>query len=366
MNTSHPQFLELIALAGEVQKNQLERIYSQQYVRKAINKYKSQQLIIGSNEKGVYAYRLSAAGRLYLEKRFPERFPSGIPGVRSTVDNFQTRNRFLIHCSTYITMQNAGVPIFADEKSRLYEGVPPDELIIPAYYSSVEMKRNTTKELLKIQGARFCGLLLTPRWLYVVFNICDKPYPFKVHGEDSVKGVIQKDYCGEVLGSRYGYRSIKAMLLMDKLSSSLYYLNRADPNKTEYYCLERIYEYGFHCIPNDVNGEELVRKMSGIGFGPLPESYLRQHGLTPPMDYYGPPHDAFKNGKAVLCTFDFDLHRIAKFRRFHVSERKEGIIFCYKHQEPVLREYFGSRVSFEVFSDPSLAEATHTYEENEL
>ena len=72
---------------------------------------------------------------------------------------------------TYVTMDNAGIGLFQDEKPKVFspQGYHGEAIEYPAFYSSREVKEmgiDTTQ----VRSSRFAGVLLAPTGIFVTYN----------------------------------------------------------------------------------------------------------------------------------------------------------------------------------------------------
>lgn len=170
------QLLVLVALSGELPASQLSRLAGgSSYKENVVKLLKRQRLLLSYYKNGLRGYRLTAAAKKLLLEHNPERFSFYLSGACATNHiRSEPEQRLRLHrvSQTLITMRNANVSIFRDEKLGVFR---PGETAIgsictPAFYTSREIKEMGTT-FVKIRGARSVGVLLTPQHIHVVYNM---------------------------------------------------------------------------------------------------------------------------------------------------------------------------------------------------
>ena len=170
--------LEIVAISGELPANQLCRLPGgDSYKLNVVRALKSQKLLRTYYRDGVRGYRLTASAKKALCRDVPERFSFSLSGSAETnLVKSEITRRLRLHrvAEATLTMKNAGVLIFRDEKPDVFspEWEKTDSLSItaPAFYTSREIKEMGTV-FAKIRGARSVGVLLTPADVFVVYDL---------------------------------------------------------------------------------------------------------------------------------------------------------------------------------------------------
>lgn len=90
-------------------------------------------------------YRLGAKAKAALLDGWPERFSSYLTGDTDTNRlKSEVNRRLRLHrlAETYVTMDNAGIGLFQDEKPKVFspQGYHGEAIEYPAFYSSREVK----------------------------------------------------------------------------------------------------------------------------------------------------------------------------------------------------------------------------------
>ena len=150
------QLLALVALSGELPASQLSRLAGgTSYKENVVKSLKRQRLLLSYYKNGLRGYRLTAAAKKLLLERAPERFSFYLSGACATNHiRSEPEQRLRLHrvSQTLITMRNANVSIFRDEKPGVFR---PGETAIgsictPAFYSSREIKEMGTTFVLSL------------------------------------------------------------------------------------------------------------------------------------------------------------------------------------------------------------------------
>ena len=202
------QLLALVALSGELPASQLSRLAGgTSYKENVVKSLKRQRLLLSYYKNGLRGYRLTAAAKKLLLERDPERFSFYLSGACATNHiRSEPEQRLRLHrvSQTLITMRNANVSIFRDEKPGVFR---PGETAIgsictPAFYSSREIKEMGTT-FVKIRGARSVGVLLTPQHIHVVYNMGNALMKWSYKAEMRTKALMQTVLCRERMPHQY-------------------------------------------------------------------------------------------------------------------------------------------------------------------
>lgn len=141
--------LELVAISGELPANQLCRLPGgDSYKLNVVRALKSQKLLRTYYRDGVRGYRLTASAKKALCRDVPERFSFSLSGSAETnlvKSEITRRLRLYRVAEATLTMKNAGVLIFRDEKPDVFspEWEKTDSLSItaPAFYPRGRSRR---------------------------------------------------------------------------------------------------------------------------------------------------------------------------------------------------------------------------------
>ena len=205
------QLLALVALSGELPTSQLSRLAGgTSYKENVVKSLKRQRLLLSYYKNGLRGYRLTAAAKKLLLEHNPERFSFYLSGACATNHiRSEPEQRLRLHrvSQTLITMRNANVSIFRDEKPGVFR---PGETAIgsictPAFYTSREIKEMGTT-FVKIRGARSVGVLLTPQHIHVVYNMGNALMKWSYKAEMRTKALMQTVLCRERMPHQYRWQ----------------------------------------------------------------------------------------------------------------------------------------------------------------
>ena len=283
------------------------------------------------------------AKKLLLEHN-PERFSFYLSGACATNHiRSEPEQRLRLHrvSQTLITMRNANVSIFRDEKLGVFRPgeTATGSICTPAFYSSREIKEMGTT-FVKIRGARSVGVLLTPQHIHVVYNMGNALMKWSYKAEMRTKALMQTVLCRERMPHQYHPDAVRGLLLGD--SMELAYELLTDQGGKNYFVLDGSYER-FCFLTNDHHGEVLLRLLCDKEIdNDLRELLLldlepRQLSETVENDAMTP------DGAPVLFAYDCDLPRIRRFDTALRLQDRYGILICFDHQAEVLRRYCGDR-----------------------
>ena len=216
------QLLALVALSGELPASQLSRLAGgTSYKENVVKSLKRQRLLLSYYKNGLRGYRLTAAAKKLLLEHNQERFSFYLSGSCATNHiRSEPEQRLRLHrvSQTLITMRNANVSIFRDEKPGVFR---PGETAIgsictPAFYTSREIKETGTT-FVKIRGARSVGVLLTPQHIHVVYNMGNALMKWSYKAEMRTKALMQTVLCRERMPHQYHLDTVQGLLLGDSM-----------------------------------------------------------------------------------------------------------------------------------------------------
>lgn len=151
--------LELTAVCGEFSLPLLLRIPgSTSYKESVITSLKKGGFLRTYYRDKLRGYRLGRKAKSFLLAENPERFSFFLTGNGEThklKSEFSRRLRLHRVAEILVTMQNAGIRIFRDEKPEVFSarGSPVQSLDAPAFYGSREIKEIGI-EAVKIRGSQ--------------------------------------------------------------------------------------------------------------------------------------------------------------------------------------------------------------------
>lgn len=280
----------------------------------------------------------------------PERFSFALTGSAETnlVKSEPTR-RLRLHrvAEATITMQNAGIHIFRDEKPHLFSSVWTENTSLsikaPAFYNSREIKEMGTV-FTKIRGARSVGVLLTLTDIYVVYNLGDALMKWEYKSEMRTKALMKTVLCRERLPTQYSPDNVHGLILGSSMDIA-YEILKGEGGK-QYFILDGNYEH-FYYLTNDHKGECILRllcsqtmtqQLENILYEDLYENETSANLECDALD---------KKGMPVLLSFFCDLPRIKRFDTALQLQNKYGTLICFDFQKDALARYCCERVHFQ-------------------
>lgn len=346
--------LELTAICGEFPACLLMRIPgSTSYKESVITSLKKDGLLKTYYRDKLRGYRLSRKARSFLLEENPERFSFFLTGNGETSrlkSEFPRRLRLHRVAEIFVSMQNAGIQVFRDEKPEIFSarGSPVPMLDCPAYYSSREIKE-TGIDAVKIRGSRMAGALLAPSGIFVVYNGDSYTMKWDYRAEIKVQVFLKLLLCCERLPDQYARTEVSGLLLGNGLEHFYQILSAADTASRCFFLLDGNYEH-FYYLTNDRYGDTLLKLLCS------PEKvrsldHLLMQGFHPKDTGLPIEHDALdRNGNPVLFGYFLDIPRINRFHTALQLQERTGTLICFDFQREVLHRFCGGQVEFSTIS----------------
>lgn len=151
----------------------------------------------------------------------PARFSFYLTGnVDTNLLKSEITRRLRLHriAEVYVTMQNAGVAIFQDEKPKVFSTNKPicGNLVRAVFYSSREVKELGI-ETVKIKGSRMTGVLLAPDRVFLTYNSGAYMAKWDYCVEQRAKVLMQIILCRGSVSLGYAPDRICGLLFGDSL-----------------------------------------------------------------------------------------------------------------------------------------------------
>ena len=346
--------LETIAISGEFPSAQVSRfIGGVRYKRKIIERLKEKNQIYSFYRDALRGYRLTSSAKLLLLTRNPERFAFYLTGHSDTNNpKSEITRRLRLHriAETYITMQNAGVSVFRDAKPDLFcpdisVPTPTFSIQTPVFYSSREIKE-IGMEFVSIRGARMVGVLLTPTYVFIVYNTGSSLMKWDYKPEMRTKALMKNVLCHQRLAHQYQPENVYALMLGDNMEIGYQLLTSTGGVKRSYFTLDGNYD-SFAFITNDHKGEVLLRLLC--------DSYLTNqlNTLLTEGFYENNPgltieNDAItEDDEPVLFGYSYDMPRIRRFDSALRLQNRKGVLICFDFQVDTLKRFCSEHVRFQ-------------------
>lgn len=342
------ELLELTAISGELPVRQLSRLSGgESYKAAVVTVLKQQKLLKTYYRDGLRGYRLTAQAKGLLCEENPERFLFYLTGAVDTnhVKSEITR-RLRLHriAETTVTMKNAGVTVFRDERPAVFAPFWSGDIHIrsPSFFNSREIKELGTI-FAKIRGARSVGVLLTEREIFVVYNLGNALMKWEYKSEMRTKALLKTVLCRERLPEQYSPDSVRGLIFGDTME--LAYELLTNGGGKQYFVLDGNYE-SFCFLTNDRKGEAVLRLLCNPELAEGLNEILTGD-LEPARPGFTVENDAMEGGNPVLLCYTCDLPRIRRFQSALQLQNRRGTIICFDYQAETLRRYCGDTVRFQ-------------------
>ena len=357
-STSAYRLMELIAISGECSPRVLAHLHlSTSYGEKLITRLKKEGCIKTHYKDGLRGYRLTGRGKKLLLGENPARFAFYLSGSSDTNrprSDFPRRHRLQQASIAYAMLQDAGVEIYRDRKTPLFQPgtsqKAPCNMTLPAFYHSREVKE-LGAEAIKINNSRTIGILLAPECIYAVFCTGGALMKWEYRTELKVKALLSYHTSRGILsGMNNGLRytpdtPVKALIIGEGMDTALKLMESTGGFQKSYFYLDSSFDY-FHYIPDGSAGATMLKLLCSPALLKGLKNLLLSD-LQPPCPDYGLEHDAVSEGMPVLLAFDFDMLRLSRFRTALSFHGLTGNLVCFDFQKPVLQQYFGEAATIE-------------------
>lgn len=346
--------LSLIAISGELPSSQIHRlIKSTSYGEKLLTGLREKKLIRTCYKDKLRGHRLTAKAKDLLLSDNAERFAFFLTGNSDTnVIRSELTRRLRLHriAETMITLRNAGVSIFRDEKPDIFYPVrtvlsKPPSIKNAAFYNSREIKE-LGDEVIKIRGARAVGILLTAQEVYVTYNTSDSLMKWEYKSEMRTKALMKQVLCHERLSEQYHAESMKGLILGANMEIAYQLLTSTGGIKRSYFVLDGNYD-NFLYFTNDHAGEILLRLLCDLEKTAALNQML-MGGLYPGNPAMIIENDAVdEHGIPVLFAYFCDLPRITRFSAALRLRNQPGTLICFDFQKEVLQRFCGNEIQIQ-------------------
>ena len=363
-NTQGHYLLTLTGICGEFPAGLLSRLPGGvQYWEKVITELKKEKLLHTYYRDHLRGYRLGQRAKKVLLSEQSECFSFFLTGKTDTnLLKSEVTRRLRLHriAAATVTMQNAGVNIFRDEKPDVFaaDGFKMGEagenvfLASPAFYSSREVKA-IGLDAVKIRGSRMVGVLLARSGVFTTYIGGTTPPEWDYRAEQRAKSLLSIILCRDRMAGQFDMSDIHGLILCDGMEVLAQTLAGADTAKRCGFLLDGNYEH-FYYLTNDHCGDVLLSLLCDadrqVAFRKVLLSELRSPSRSLPMEY-----DAVdKAGRPVLFAYLPDIPRLGRFLAGLSLHGRQGCIACFDFQAQALESCCGKNVtllpiSFEQF-----------------
>ena len=199
-------------------------------------------------------YRLGVRAKNRLLDNWPERFAPYLTGDTDTNRlKSEIGRRLRLHrlAETYVTMDNAGVGLFQDEKPKVFapQGYSDGAVEYPSFYSSREVKEMGV-DTTQIRSSRFTGVLLTSSGIYVTYNSSAALMKWRYKSEMRVKALMWIVLCQQRLTGQYNADAVQGVVLGESMELAYQMLTSTGGAKHDYFMLDGSYDHFFFFTNN--------------------------------------------------------------------------------------------------------------------
>ena len=261
------RLLSLTAISGEFPTDQLNRLPgSPYYLESVVTALKKDGLLRTYYRDKLRGYRLGPRAKATLLESRPDRFASYLTGDTDTNRlKCEIDRRLRLHrlAETYVTMDNAGVCVYRDEKPAIFapDGYAGGRIVYPAFFSSREVKEmgiDTTK----IRSSRSTGILLAPSGIFVTYNSSSALMKWRYKSEMRVKALIWSVICQQRLAPQFRHEDVHGLILGNSMDLAYQILTSTGGRKHDFFMLDGSYEH-FLYLTNNHQGEVILPADTG-------------------------------------------------------------------------------------------------------
>ena len=307
------RLLSLTAISGEFPTDQLNRLPgSPYYLESVVTALKKDGLLRTYYRDKLRGYRLGPRAKATLLESRPDRFASYLTGDTDTNRlKCEIDRRLRLHrlAETYVTMDNAGVCVYRDEKPAIFapDGYAGGRIVYPAFFSSREVKEmgiDTTK----IRSSRSTGILLAPSGIFVTYNSSSALMKWRYKSEMRVKALIWSVICQQRLAPQFRHEDVHGLILGNSMDLAYQILTSTGGRKHDFFMLDGSYEH-FLYLTNNHQGEVILALLCDpVKTAELDRILLQ--GLTARQPGLAIEHDGVSpDGSPVLFGYFCDLPR---------------------------------------------------------
>ena len=336
------QILQLTALSEEMSERALDRLNdSRRYTDNCLSQLRQEKMLVQYKSDELTGHRLAPKGKHYLEGKYPDRFAD----VKRVRLDLLHRRRYMRSSEVLTMMYNLGIPIFADDKPKLYAPLADSsQSSQSAYYTSYEVK-DRGEESIKIKNARFNGLLRCCMGDYLVYNTGASVIKWESMSEFRAAELV-----GRLLGSE-----IRQMIIGDTMDTAWDLLTSDGGPEHQYFELDDFIP-SIVFVPNDAYGDFFLRmNCLSDSIKRLKYSVLQKMNLQPCPNSLD--CDGYADAKtAVLFACDMDLKRIRNLKAGADVGHLKLIVICFDFQAELLSRYYGNLATIRTIDARKTAE----------
>ena len=343
--------IELIGKCGELPP---ELVYfylpnfSRPAIQNTINRLKAKRLVtIVGNSKTIKTIRLlRPKGLQELEKISPEllesyltltnnhKFYTTNPKTQSS-SNTLRRHRM---AEVIALMDIIGASVGCDnEELSMSEQTNVLDVPIPAFYTSIELKRMEQLSMHKVEFTRFYGCLFCNNTAFLVYNIGNGVFKWSQQGEQKAILFIQ-----DIINKNSSFKkwNIASIMLSSSYDVIFNSLNNSENSKAEYLSLFNVLR-NIYCAEVNENGisilsQLLVKNSTNI----LKEKVFGKELLEQSKDIIDCDCDIVDGKTRAISFLSSNISRLKRFCDFASTNKNlDYEVFCYDFQKDSLDNF---------------------------
>ena len=342
------ELLELAAIFGEFPIDLLARLSGgASYKETIVTTLKRQGLLKTYYKDGRRGLRPTITAKRLLLSDNPNRFSSFFDENSDTNHvrgEPHRRDRLYRIAEAIITMKNADVKVFRDERPAIFsrERESGEMIEEPLFYSSREIQE-LGYQYSKMKGSRSVGVLLTEHDIFITYSLNESLIKWSYKSEMRMKILIQNYLCLDRMSYQYSRNDLKGLLLGNSMELALKILENS---RQQYFVLDGNYD-NFYFVTKDEKGDMLLRLLCRPDLCCELDEILTDD-LCPQQSGFLVENDAMtKDGKPVILAYKCDLNRIRRFNTALALREMSGVVICFDYQAEVLRQYCNEAIEFQ-------------------
>lgn len=332
--------LRMIAICGELPAQLAGKVVgSDSYAVSLLTGLKKDGYISARNKDGCRGYVLREKGRRYILELCREDTAYFLQESLQTAhvkSELEKRVRLHRMSEVWIFFWKMGVRIFRSQKPVWGKGTEKNGVETAVYYGSTEYKNGCDA----IKGSRACGVLLSGKSAYVVYNTMEQRMKWAKKLERSMRiwtereilkrGSLQRadaiilgknmGFLGEILESDGGIRG--ELFQVDDVYERYYYIPMHEDARLQV------------CLLTDT---EKRRKWHQFLGNMIFQKKEREYDLCEGYDEHGNP---------VYFCYELDMQQLFLIKK-EMLWNKSGIIVCFDYQAEALKWYFREPVTIQ-------------------
>lgn len=341
--------LTMTAVCGEYPVSQVARLPGgAAYKENVVKLLKRGGLLRTYYRDSLRGLRLSASAKQLLLVERPDRFAPFLTGrSEPNVLKSEISRRLRLHrmAEVLTTMVNVGIASFRWEKPSLFPVEKDRRVLLPAYYTSREVKEIGPQGV-KIKSSRATGILLVDGGIFLVYNTGPSQMKWEYRAELRLKALLQMELCQGTFAGQFVNMDVSGILFGESMEQMFPLMSETDGEKHNYFVLDGNLSH-FYFLPSDHKGEVVLRLLCDLELRAALDQILSEN-LHACRSGWLVENDAIDaNGVPVLFAYACDMPRIRRFDTALELHGLTGILICFDFQEEVLHRICGRRVTIQ-------------------